>query len=126
MSLEEHAHHMHVRRDRSQVIIRQFVHHISSAEDVLDLPRLQKCLEFFGQVSLAVRDVEVTDDQHKNLPMDGEGQGKDEELTIFRMATWGVRELQSPQRQRLLRRVRAFVVALRTHHDKSPRAGTSL
>ena len=66
MSLEEHAHHMHVRRDRSQVIIRQFVHHISSAEDVLDLPRLQKRLEFFWHVGLSVWYVHIADDENKH------------------------------------------------------------
>lgn len=61
------THHVHVGGERSQVVVRQLVDYVSCAKDVLDLPGLKKCLEFFGEVRLAVRDVQVADDEDEHL-----------------------------------------------------------
>ena len=58
---------MHICRKRAQVIVRQLVPSIASAEDVLNFSGLQQCLELFREIRLAMRDVHVADDEDVHL-----------------------------------------------------------
>ena len=58
--------HVHVCGKRAQVVVGEFVDNIARAEDVLDLARLQQRLELLGQIRLAMRDVQIADDQDEH------------------------------------------------------------
>ena len=44
----QRTHNVYVGSERSQVVVRQLVDHISSAQNMLDFPGLEECLEFLG------------------------------------------------------------------------------
>lgn len=58
---------MHIRGKRAQVVIGGFVDDVACTQDVLNFPRLQQSLEFLGQVCLAVRDVQIPNDEDEHL-----------------------------------------------------------
>ena len=66
--------HVHVRRQRLEVLVRLSGAQVARAEDVLDPAGHQQLLELGGQRGGPVRDVEVAQDQDQHL--DG-GEGRD-------------------------------------------------
>ena len=65
------TYHVDIGSERSQVIVRQFVDYVASAQDVLDFTWLQQCLELFRQVRLAVWDMQVANDEDEHLSVGG-------------------------------------------------------
>jgi len=61
-------HHVHVRRDSAQILVRLSIAYISRAEYLLDLPRYEQFLEFAGEVVDAVWNVQVADNENENHP----------------------------------------------------------
>ena len=73
------AHHVHIRSERSQVVVRQLVDDIARAQDVLYFAGLQQRFKLLGEVSLAMRDVQVADDEDEHLgTMKKENQHEEE------------------------------------------------
>ena len=62
------THDMNIGGKRAQVVVGDFVDDVACAHDVLNFPRLQQRFELLRQVCLAVRNVQIPNDEDEHLP----------------------------------------------------------